>query len=274
MNWSPDSKQLASAGSDKTVRLWNISDGQQVQNLDHDRAVRSLIWSPDGQQLATCADDDIVRIWSIGKKASTSRAFDRLPSPVAIGPYGMAWSSDGKLIALAAADAGARVLDVKTGKLSEPFIHFVAGMQCVAWSSDNKQILAANGWEVGYRTVTAKESAVVNGLGAPVFWHPDKRRFVTGCWGGYPIQSFDTRKATKLGTLIPRFGIGVAHWVCIGPDGHFRGSENVESQLVVVAIAKDGGQKLYSIVDFSEKYGWKNDPAKARLLKLDDVVTK
>ncbi|HLQ47234.1 MAG TPA: hypothetical protein VK137_20990, partial [Planctomycetaceae bacterium] len=274
VNWSPDSKFLATAGSDRTVRLWNVLDGQQVHQWGHERAVRSVIWSPDGQQVATCADDDIVRVWSVAKKSQPPRAFDRLPSPVELGPYSMSWSPDGKLIALGAANATARAMDVKSGKLSDPFIQFVAGMKCVTWSPDGKQILAANGWEVGYRAVTAKESSVVAGLGSPVAWHPDKHRFVTGCFGYYPIVAFDTRKVAKLGTLIPHFGPGAAHWVCIGPDGHFRGSENVESQLVVVAIAKDGGQKLHSVAEFSAKYGWKNDPAKARLMKLDEAGGK
>lgn len=30
--------------------------------------------------------------------------------------------------------------------------------------------------------------------------------------------------------------------------------------MVVVAIAKDGSQRLHSIADFSAKYGWKTIP--------------
>lgn len=230
VNWSPDAKQLATAATDRTVRIWNVLDAQQARQLDHDRAVRTVVWSVDGQQIATCADDDIVRVWSVTKPTQPPKTFPRLTSPVNAGPFGMSWSPDGKLLALACADGGARAIETTSGRVSDPFINFVAGMQCVTWSSDGKQILAANGWEVGYRALTAKDSAVVGGLGGPVVWHADKRRFVTGCFGYYPIFAFDTRKSLKLGTLIPRFGPQGEHWACIAPDGHFRGSDNVESQ--------------------------------------------
>ena len=57
--------------------------------------------------------------------------------------------------------------------------------------------------------------------------------------------------------------------LCIGPDGHYRGSEGVEACFVVVAMLDDGSQVTYTPADFAAKFGWKNDPAKARLMKLD-----
>jgi hypothetical protein len=57
--------------------------------------------------------------------------------------------------------------------------------------------------------------------------------------------------------------------LCIGPDGHRRGSEGVESQIVYVALLEDGSQRTFTPAEFGKQFGWKNDPAKARLLKLD-----
>ncbi len=271
VNWSPDGKQLASSGYDAVVRIWKVSSGETTRQIKHDRPVRSVVWSPDGKSVATCAEDDIIRLFNAdtGKEL---RKFDPLPSPPAWGPTGIAWAPLGDLIAIAPADAQARVLDVKSGKLSEPFVSFLGGMQSVAWSTDGKQLLVSNGNEIGYRAVSAKNSQLVYGHGLPMQWLTDKRRVLTGQGGAHPLQAVDTRRGSRLGVLFPSLVGG--GWLCIGPDGHYRGSEEIEQHIVYVALHKDGSQLTYSPTEFREKFGWKNDPAKARLLKLEDVVTK
>ena len=271
VNWSPDGKSLASSGLDGVVRIWKVASGETTRELKHDRSVRNVVWSPDGKTVATCAEDDLIRLWNpeLGKEL---KKFEPTPSPAAAGATGIAWSPTGDLIAIAPADAQARVLDVKSGKFSEPFVSFLGGMQSVAWSTDGKQLLVSNGNEIGYRAVNAKTSQLLSGHGLPMHWLNDKRRVLTGQGGGHPLQAVDTRRGVRLGVLYPSFVDG--GWLCIGPDGHYRGSEEVEKHIVYVALHKDGSQLTYSPTAFREKFGWKNDPAKARLLKLEDVVTK
>ena len=59
------------------------------------------------------------------------------------------------------------------------------------------------------------------------------------------------------------------HWLCVGPDGHYRGSKDVESQAVCVAILEDGRQHAFTPKAFPDTVGWTNDPARARLMTLD-----
>ena len=67
---------------------------------------------------------------------------------------------------------------------------------------------------------------------------------------------------TKLGTLIPKMTGN--HWICIGPDGHYVGSAGVEKHIVYVTVTDDGKQETYTPAEFARRYGWKNDPSKAR----------
>ena len=58
---------LATAGSDRTVRLWNVAERRCLHILTgHDDTVRQLSFSPDGTRLATAANDRAIRIWEVG----------------------------------------------------------------------------------------------------------------------------------------------------------------------------------------------------------------
>ena len=64
--YSPDGKTLASASRDKTIRLWNMTDGKTTAVLKgHGGSVESVAWSPDGKTLASGGDDKTVKLWDV-----------------------------------------------------------------------------------------------------------------------------------------------------------------------------------------------------------------
>ena len=50
----------------------------------------------------------------------------------------------------------------------------------------------------------------------------------------------------------------------ISPDGHYRAVGPIADQLVYLALTEDYRQATYTPAAFAEKYGWKNDPLKAK----------
>src|SRR6185436_3726880 len=79
--FSPDSRFLASASADGTVKLWRIADRKLVRTLMHPAGVTSIAFSPDGQWLASGSYDGIVRVW--GGETPASRRGRRRASFVA-----------------------------------------------------------------------------------------------------------------------------------------------------------------------------------------------
>ncbi len=93
--FSPDGQTLASASTDKSVRLWAVSDGQLRKTLKgHDNFVYAVAFSPDGTRLASGSLDGTVRIWlaSSGQHERTLKGISRAIESVA-------FSADGSLVA-------------------------------------------------------------------------------------------------------------------------------------------------------------------------------
>ena len=111
--FKPNSYLLASGSWDKTVRIWDVGDRDNLRHVrtlrGHTDSVRSVAWSPDGRTLASASHDGTVRLWnpSNGINFAVLRGHTE---PV----YCVAWSPDGRILASGSQDNTIRLWNPDT----------------------------------------------------------------------------------------------------------------------------------------------------------------
>lgn len=142
--FSPDSKMLALADSNSTVRLWQtISDHELgVEHLlsslkGHQSWVYAVAWHPNQPKLISGSDDCTIKIWDV----KTSQCLHTL-SGHQKGIWSLTWSPDGKRFASSSGDRTIKIWDAETGDCLRTLYGHQSLIWSVAWHPNGK-ILAS-----------------------------------------------------------------------------------------------------------------------------------
>ncbi|HEV3261650.1 MAG TPA: protein kinase [Gemmataceae bacterium] len=140
--FSPDGKQLATAGADGLAKTWDATTGAILRTLSghtHHR-LWGLAYSPDGRFLATGGKDQTARIWDLatGKELFTLGGhLDQVTS--------VAYSPDGRRLA-SGSGAEVKIWDPATGHEITTLRGHAGLVYGVAFSPDGQRLAVASGY--------------------------------------------------------------------------------------------------------------------------------
>jgi WD40 repeat protein len=227
--WSPDGKTLAVQTGGATT-LWDVAARTRRATLPD--ASAPLVWRPDGRVLATNAGpgDDLVILWD----ARSGRRMASLPFLVApISDGGIAWSPDGKTIAVGTGDEarGTTFLwDAASGSLRSTLPGHPTRVTSLAWSPDARSLATASGdfgpkdrfsggalvWNRGgvflWDAVTGQRHASLPEAAGLVAWSPDGTTLATSPG----LRLWQPGPATSATALYPAQSATALAW---SPDG-------------------------------------------------------
>jgi len=138
--FSPDGKTLASGSGDKTIKIWNVTTGQEIRTLKgHSDGVISVAFSPDGKTLASGSADKTIKIWNVatGQEIRTLSGYSSLVRSVAFSP-------DGKTLASGSRDDTIKIWNVATGQEIRTLSGHSDAVISVAFSPDGKTLASGS----------------------------------------------------------------------------------------------------------------------------------
>jgi WD40 repeat protein len=255
MAFRRDGRMLATGHSDRTVRLWEVTDsGGRLRKLPpaagHGGEVTALAFAPDGRTLATGSADFTVRLWDVAgprKPRATEVLSGHTDTVNAVG-----FSPDGRTLASAGVDGTVRRWELTgPGPIREPAVltGHTGSIGSLAFSPDGRTLATgsedqtARLWDFPGPAMTGHTSSVYS-----VAFSPNGRLLATGSYDR-TVRLWNVANVRRPRELARLTGHTEAvNSVAFRPDGRVLASGSADGRLRLWSVGTSRTPQLLTAV--------------------------
>ncbi|HBL59978.1 MAG TPA: hypothetical protein DDZ80_16325 [Cyanobacteria bacterium UBA8803] len=242
VSFSPNSKLIASASADKTLKLWHL-DGTLLKTLEGDSSLlTSVSFSPDGQLIASGSADNSIKLWQLdGTLLKTLKGHTDAVTSVSFSP-------DGQLITSGSTDNSIRLWRLE-GTLIKILKGHTDVVTSVSFSPDGKLIASGSVdhsirlWQLDgtlLKIIKGHTDAVTS-----VSFSPDSKLIASGS-ADHTIRFWQLDGTPR--AILKGHNDGVTS-LSFSPDGHILASAGTDS---VKLWSRDG-----TLLETLDNFGYK-----------------
>ena len=214
---TPDCRNIVSASSDNTLKIWNLENGKEISMLrGHTGAVNALALTSDGQRIISGSDDKTLKIWNFEtcRELQTIQGHTSWVSAIAVTP-------DNKRVISGSWDRTIKIWDIETGQEIQTLYGHSSPINVLVLTSRGKKLVSGSDdgsikiWDLEINS----ELQTFQGHASPIraiSLTPDGKKVISGS-DDRTIKIWDLDTGRELQTL--QGHIGSIRAISLTPDG-------------------------------------------------------
>jgi WD40 repeat protein/uncharacterized caspase-like protein len=204
---SSDGRTAATAGEDRTIKLWDVASGRLVRTLiGHSESISAVVFSPDGTLVASASRDGTAVLWEVSTGGLMRRFEEKNRSGVSMAVKSLAFSPDGRAILtgsmrVSSDEKQIRLWGTQNGQLIAGF-ESSSQVEAVAFSPDGQQVLFAGDKTIQLLDLntgrTVRTFVGHRQIISSIAFSPNGRYVASTSWGDHTIRLWDTASGQQI----------------------------------------------------------------------------